>query len=124
MIWILLLALPLVGGLAWWARWLGGKYGAPRWVRHVAWAPIAVWVVSLAGTIYGLVAVAGSVKGKSADPSQKARVLAEGIATGMNATALAVLVLGVMLGIIAAVLGVVTVRLKPPPEAGGSPPYR
>lgn len=124
MIWILALALPFVGALAWWARWLGGQYGAPRWVRHVAWAPVAVWLMSLAGTIYGLVAVVGSVKGEAADPSGKARILAEGIAEGMNATAMAILVLGLMLGIIAIVLGVVTIRLKPPPEPGGSPPYR
>ena len=68
----------------------------------------------------------GAVSGESIDPSQKARVLAQGIAETMNATALAMLVLGLLFAIDAIVLGVVHVRVtgRTPPEPPGSPPYR
>ena len=44
------------------------------------------------GTAAGLIMAFGAVGGESVDPSQKARVLAEGIATAMNCTSFASLV--------------------------------
>jgi biopolymer transport protein ExbB/TolQ len=41
----------------------------------------------LFGTIVGLIKAFGAVGGESVDPSQKARILAEGIAEAMNCTA-------------------------------------
>jgi len=41
----------------------------------------------LFGTIVGLIRAFGAVGGESVDPSQKARILAEGIAEAMNCTA-------------------------------------
>ena len=41
----------------------------------------------LLGTVTGLIIAFGSVSGESIDPSQKARVLAQGISEAMNCTA-------------------------------------
>jgi biopolymer transport protein ExbB len=41
----------------------------------------------LFGTIVGLIKAFGAVGGESVDPSQKARILAEGISEAMNCTA-------------------------------------
>jgi biopolymer transport protein ExbB len=52
----------------------------------------------LFGTIVGLIKSFGAVGGESVDPSQKARILAEGIAEAMNCTAF---------GLIVAILGLI-----------------
>jgi biopolymer transport protein ExbB/TolQ len=44
------------------------------------------------GTVVGMLSVYGAIGGQSVDPSQKARVLAEGISEAMNCTAFALLV--------------------------------
>lgn len=54
----------------------------------------AVGVAALVGgggTLVGLVKAFGAVGGESVDPSQKARMLAEGISEAMNCTALGLL---------------------------------
>jgi len=43
------------------------------------------------GTLAGLVKAFGAVGGESVDPSQKARILAEGISEAMNCTAFGIL---------------------------------
>jgi biopolymer transport protein ExbB len=52
----------------------------------------------LLGTVTGLIIAFGSVGGESVDPSQKARVLAQGISEAMNCTAfgLAVAIVGLI----------------------------
>ena len=45
-----------------------------------------------AGTLLGLVMALGAVGGESVDPSQKARILAEGISEAMNCAAFSFLV--------------------------------
>ena len=45
----------------------------------------------LFGTIVGLIKAFGAVGGESVDPSQKARILAEGISEAMNCTAFGLL---------------------------------
>src|SRR5216684_4968925 len=46
----------------------------------------------LLGTVSGLITSFGAVSGESVDPSQKARILAEGISEAMNCTAFGLLV--------------------------------
>jgi biopolymer transport protein ExbB/TolQ len=48
-------------------------------------------LTGLFGTIIGLIVAFGSVGGESVDPSQKARILAEGISEAMNCTAFGLL---------------------------------
>ncbi len=52
----------------------------------------------LLGTVSGLITSFGAVSGESVDPSQKARILAEGISEAMNCTAF---------GLIVAIIGLV-----------------
>src|SRR5947199_3629821 len=52
----------------------------------------------LLGTIAGLIKSFGAVRGESVDPSQKARILAEGISEAMNCTAF---------GLIVAIIGLI-----------------
>jgi biopolymer transport protein ExbB/TolQ len=52
----------------------------------------------LLGTVSGLIVSFGAVSGESVDPSQKARILAEGISEAMNCTAF---------GLIVAILGLI-----------------
>jgi biopolymer transport protein ExbB len=52
----------------------------------------------LLGTVTGLIIAFGSVGGESVDPSQKARVLAQGISEAMNCTAF---------GLVVAILGLI-----------------
>jgi biopolymer transport protein ExbB/TolQ len=52
----------------------------------------------LFGTIVGLIKAFGAVGGESVDPSQKARILAQGISEAMNCTAF---------GLIAAIIALV-----------------
>jgi len=46
----------------------------------------------LLGTVTGLITSFGAVSGESVDPSQKARILAEGISEAMNCTAFGLIV--------------------------------
>ncbi len=52
----------------------------------------------LLGTVSGLIVSFGAVSGESVDPSQKARILAEGISEAMNCTAF---------GLIVAIIGLI-----------------
>ncbi|MBL9110842.1 MAG: MotA/TolQ/ExbB proton channel family protein, partial [Myxococcales bacterium] len=52
----------------------------------------------LLGTVLGLIESFGAVGGESVDPSQKARILAEGISEAMNCTAF---------GLIVAIMGLI-----------------
>jgi len=52
----------------------------------------------LLGTVSGLIQSFGAVSGESVDPSQKARILAEGISEAMNCTAF---------GLIVAIIGLI-----------------
>lgn len=51
-----------------------------------------VAVAGALGTMIGIIKAIGAVGGESIDPSQKARILAEGISEAMNCTAFGVLV--------------------------------
>lgn len=64
----------------------------PKSARIVTGILSAAAVLGGFGTVVGLVKAFGAVGGESVDPSQKARVLAEGIAEAMNCTAAGVVV--------------------------------
>ncbi len=82
------LGITLVGALALaaWTRWLGGLYGVPRVVRHLAWVVIGVWTAGAAGSLLGMRRAFHDVS--EVESSQKASMLAEGIAEALNAFAL------------------------------------
>jgi biopolymer transport protein ExbB/TolQ len=62
------------------------------------------------GTVVGLAKAFGAIGGESVDPSQKARILAEGISEAMNCTAL-----GVAIGLPSAILLSFTMRRRGEP---------
>ena len=85
----------LIGGVA--SAWL-----VRRLWRRRAELPIAARVLAplvavsaafgAVGMLLGIVRAIGAARGESVDPSQRARMLAEGIAEAMNCTALGVVV--------------------------------
>src|SRR6185436_18118325 len=89
----LILALVGIAVTAWWSRKLWRRrQELPLRTRAVAAIVAASATVGALGTVVGLVKAFGAVGGESVDPSQKARILAEGIAEAMNCTAFGVVV--------------------------------
>jgi hypothetical protein len=89
------LVAAFVGALAtlWWSRRIWTRQRElPKSARIVTGILSAAAVLGGFGTVVGLVKAFGAVGGESVDPSQKARVLAEGIAEAMNCTAAGVVV--------------------------------
>jgi biopolymer transport protein ExbB/TolQ len=62
-----------------------------RGVEYLALYANLAMLCGLFGTIVGLIKSFGSVGGESVDPSQKARILADGISEAMNCTAFGLL---------------------------------
>ena len=89
-----------------WARWLAKRPNAPRFLRFLPSAIVVLCAVGFLSVAYGLIVSFGAVSGESVDPSQKARILAEGISEAMNCYAL----LGIVLLVIALGLGIATLR--------------
>ena len=117
------ITLLMTTGLVLWARWLGRLYGVPRFVRHLAWFFAAVWALGAAWSVMGMLEGFGAISSESVDPSQKARILAEGIAESMNALAISAALL--LFG--AVVMLVLTWRYHwtaKPPNVPRDPPYR
>lgn len=89
------LVVALIGALAtlWWSRRIWKRRRElPLSARIVAGVLTAAAGLGGFGTVVGLVKAFGAVGGESVDPSQKARILAEGIAEAMNCTAAGVVV--------------------------------
>jgi hypothetical protein len=89
------LGIVLVGVAAtlWWCQRVWRRRDElPPWTKIVVGVLVSSAVLGGLGTIIGLVKMSGAVGGESVDPSQKARILAEGISEAMNCTALSVLV--------------------------------
>jgi hypothetical protein len=74
-------------GLAAWARWLGRRDGAPRFIRILAYVFVAIPVVIIAVDTWAIVSMRAIVAGD--DPADRARLLAESIAELLNGAALA-----------------------------------
>jgi biopolymer transport protein ExbB/TolQ len=89
------LAMSVVAMLAtaWWARrvWRRGGQMADR-TKIITLVVVAAAMFGAVGTMVGLVKVFGAVGGESVDPSQRARVLAEGTAEAMSWTIFGVIV--------------------------------
>jgi hypothetical protein len=74
--------------LGWWLRRLWQRRRELGFGRRVLMFVVgALALFGVLGTVAGLVKAFGAVGGESVDPSQKARILAEGIAQAMNCTA-------------------------------------
>jgi len=87
---IVWLALALAGAVAtvWWSVRVWKRSGELNgWMKALAGIVAATGVLGSLGTVVGLVKAFGATGGESVDPSQKARILAEGIAEAMNSTA-------------------------------------
>ncbi len=81
---------------------------APTKAIAIVCAVAAPWAA--VGTLIGVVKAFGAVGGESVDPSQKARILAEGISEAMNCMAL-----GVLVWIPSAIVVFILSRRKKPP---------
>ena len=89
---VFLLPLLSVVGAWIWAQRIGRRTDVPRFVKWVAYAlaiPGALFVAL--GVTSGLIHSFSAVSGENVEPSQKARVLAEGISEFMNGTAVGLL---------------------------------
>jgi 4-amino-4-deoxy-L-arabinose transferase-like glycosyltransferase len=75
------------------------------------------WLIGGGGTLVGLVMAFGAVGGESIDPSQKARILAEGISEAPN-----YLAFGVALWIPSLLLALVVERTLATERGRGEPP--
>jgi hypothetical protein len=86
---LLLLAVTGVGVTVWMVQrvWKQAAFVGKLVVSLVA----TLAVSGAAGTLVGLITAFGAVGGESVDPSQKARILAEGISEAMNCTAFSVM---------------------------------
>ncbi|MGC4093315.1 MAG: MotA/TolQ/ExbB proton channel family protein [Polyangiaceae bacterium] len=77
----------------WWSlRIWKRRNELPRWAQLAAGLAAASAVLGGFGTVAGLLKAFGAMGSTSEDPSQKARMLGEGIATAMNCTALGIFV--------------------------------
>jgi cell division protein FtsW (lipid II flippase) len=102
MVW-LLLGVIAAAGVAWWARRLWTKreelsLGAKALAALVA----LILIVAALGTVASIAKAFIAVDGEAVDPSEKARLVAEGISAAMNLTSL---------GIATALVGAVILRL-------------
>jgi biopolymer transport protein ExbB/TolQ len=105
--------LGVIGTLA--TLWLVRRVWKRRAERPLAARGTAALVVAAAaygalGTLAGLVKAFSAVGGESVDPSQKARILAEGIAQAMNCTAF-----GIIIWVPSAIAAFVLGRRRPAP---------
>ncbi len=90
---VALLVVTLFGASLWWVAHLWKRYEALSWVaRAVLLVMTTGMVTGVLGTLFGLAKAFGAVGGESIDPSQKARILAEGISEAMNCTGFGLLV--------------------------------
>jgi len=92
LVWLLLALFGAVATL-WWSRRLWQRRSTLSVGMKAAAAAATVSAVTGAfGTVVGLVKVFGAIGGESEDPSQRARILAEGISTSLNSTVLALVI--------------------------------
>jgi hypothetical protein len=106
----LLLGVLGLAATAWLVRRLWRRRSTTSWVMKLLTAVIvaaAVW--GALGTLQGVVRAFGAVGGESVDPSQKARILAEGISEAMNCMAFSLLI-----GIPSIIAAVVMTRARKP----------
>jgi len=84
------LALSLVGAVLtvrWSIRVWKRRRELNGWMKPLAGAVAAAAILGSLGTLVGLLKAFGALGGASVDPSQKARIIAEGISAALNCTA-------------------------------------
>jgi hypothetical protein len=83
----------LVVGIRLWRARASGASAQVRFATPLVIAACTTLVaIALLTTVAGVIKALGAVGGESVDPSQKARILAEGISEAMNMIALATLI--------------------------------
>jgi uncharacterized SAM-binding protein YcdF (DUF218 family) len=82
---LLLLAVAGVASTVWLLRRLWKTESSPT--KAVAGVTTTLMMFGAGGTVMGVVKAFGAIGGESVDPSQKARILAEGISEAMNCMA-------------------------------------
>ncbi len=75
-----------------------------RFSTPVLYVALTAFTLGLCGTVVGLIKAFGAVGGESVDPSQKARILAEGISEAMNCTAAGLFVALMAAGVIVLII--------------------
>lgn len=111
------IAVPL--GLFVWGRSVARKRGGRRW-RLASYLPLVAALAPMVGvffTVLALIHTFGAVA--SADPSTKARLLAEGIATAMWSTAI-----GTGVAVVVYIASVVTFAIGELQQPRANPPLR
>jgi MotA/TolQ/ExbB proton channel family len=89
---LLIACLGVLAGCVWLVRSLWRRAAsAGRTAQGVVLLAAAGLTFGGVGTVVGLIKAVGAVGGESVDPSQKARILAEGISEAMNCVAFSVL---------------------------------
>jgi hypothetical protein len=90
----LVLAVDIAGVVVGIRLWRSRSHGAPLRPGAAVYLALTVVVIVLAimSVLAGLVKAYGAIGGESVDPSQKARILAEGISEAMNVSAFGALV--------------------------------
>jgi len=111
-------------GLAQWASWLSGRYGAPRWLRTLRWVFGIAALGQLALHYWSFRHLSSVIdRNGSVDPTNKARILAEGISEAMN---------GIAMGILFTIPSMIVMLVltwryhwgAKTPKPRGEPPYR
>lgn len=112
--WLLAVMLVVLGlvvaSVVWTVRLWRRRKQVPGAARVVLYVAAGALVFGGLGTLLGLIKAFGSVGGESVDPSQKARILAEGISEAMNCTAF-----GLLVWMVSALLVAVLTRKVPGP---------
>ncbi len=90
--WLILALVGVVAMSLWSRRLWKRREELSRRTRTMAVIVAASAIVGALGTLVGLVKAFGAVGGESVDPSQKARMLGQGISEAMNCTAFGILI--------------------------------
>src|SRR5262245_51228865 len=89
--WLVVAIVGVVATALWVRRVWNRRHELPVWTRALAGLVAASAMFAAFGAVVGLTKAFGAVGGESVDPSQKARILAEGISEAMNFTAFGLL---------------------------------
>ncbi len=88
LLWVVLvvMAIGLFGwvALSSWARWLSGRYGAPRWLRATSWVFLAMAALHLVAHLLSFRGLSAAADRGVVEPADHARLLANGISEAMN----------------------------------------
>jgi biopolymer transport protein ExbB len=93
LLWLVLAIAGAVASVHWaWRLWMRKKLSVTTIVAALAAATALLAAVGTAGGMIGMIQAVSAGSAETVDPSQKARLLAEGISVAMNCTALGLVV--------------------------------